>query len=57
MGCKSELKHGEERAVKSQLGKPDDVGYAVLYFASDESEFVSGAELVIDDAKGAIWVS
>lgn len=30
------------------LGKPIDIAYAVLYLASDESKFVTGAELVID---------
>ena len=29
-------------------GEPDDVANGVLYFASDESKFVTGAELVID---------
>lgn len=31
-----------------QLGDPDDVAYAVLYLASDESKFVTGAEFVVD---------
>ena len=30
------------------LGSPEDVAYGVLYLASDESKFVTGAELVID---------
>jgi cyclopentanol dehydrogenase len=29
-------------------GKPEEVAYGVLYLASDESSFVTGAELVID---------
>ena len=32
----------------SAFGEPTDVAYAVLYLASDESKFVTGAELVID---------
>ncbi|WP_395646929.1 glucose 1-dehydrogenase [Terricaulis sp.] len=30
------------------LGDPDDIANAVLYLASDESKFVTGAELVVD---------
>jgi NAD(P)-dependent dehydrogenase (short-subunit alcohol dehydrogenase family) len=29
-------------------GEPDDIAYGVLYLASDESKFVTGADLVID---------
>ena len=31
-----------------RIGEPDDVAYAVLYLASDESKFVTGAEFKID---------
>lgn len=30
------------------IGEPNDIAYAVLYLASDESKFVTGAELVVD---------
>lgn len=30
------------------VGQPEDVAFGVLYLASDESKFVTGAELVID---------
>jgi NAD(P)-dependent dehydrogenase (short-subunit alcohol dehydrogenase family) len=30
------------------LGEPDDIGYGVVYLASDESKFITGSELVID---------
>jgi 3(or 17)beta-hydroxysteroid dehydrogenase len=35
-------------AALGRLGEPDEVAYMVLYLASDESRFVTGAELVID---------
>lgn len=31
-----------------RIGEPDEIAYGVLYLASDESKFVTGAELVID---------
>lgn len=34
----------------SGLGKPEDVANLVLFLASDESRFVNGAELLIDNA-------
>jgi NAD(P)-dependent dehydrogenase (short-subunit alcohol dehydrogenase family) len=30
------------------IGEPDDIGWAVVYLASEESKFMTGAELVID---------
>ncbi len=33
---------------QKRMGKPEEVAYGVLYFASDESSYVTGAELVID---------
>ncbi len=35
-------------------GKPADIGYLVLYLASDESRFMTGAELVIDGGLTAV---
>lgn len=36
-----------------RLGKPEDVGNAVLFLASDEASYISGAELVIDGGYSA----
>ncbi|HWY13566.1 MAG TPA: SDR family oxidoreductase [Rhizomicrobium sp.] len=36
------------------IGEPDDIAYAVLYLASDESKFVTGAELKVDGGISAM---
>jgi len=30
------------------VGQPEDIGYGIVYLASDESKFITGSELVID---------
>ncbi len=41
------------RTPLGRLGQPEDVAMGVLYLASDESSFVTGAELVIDGGRTA----
>jgi NAD(P)-dependent dehydrogenase (short-subunit alcohol dehydrogenase family) len=36
------------RIPLGRLGTADDLAYGMLYLASDESSYVTGAELVID---------
>jgi 3(or 17)beta-hydroxysteroid dehydrogenase len=33
------------------VGTPDDIAYAVLYLASDEARYVTGAELLVDNGR------
>jgi NAD(P)-dependent dehydrogenase (short-subunit alcohol dehydrogenase family) len=44
---------GTRKAIEAKhplgrMGDADDVAWAIVYLASDESKFVTGAELVID---------
>ena len=42
------------RTPIGRTGRPEDIANGVLYLASDESSFVTGAELVIDGGFTAI---
>jgi 3(or 17)beta-hydroxysteroid dehydrogenase len=37
-----------------RIGEPDDIAYAVLYLASDESKLMTGSELVVDGGSTAM---
>jgi len=37
-----------------RLGRPNEVGYGILYLASDESSFTTGSELIIDGGISAM---
>lgn len=56
-------RNGDREATVRKLGRqiplgriavPDDVAYAVLYLASDESQFVTGSELKVDGGISAM---
>ena len=49
----SELAEMKARVPLGRFGSPQDIGYGVLYLASDESSFVTGSELVIDGGRTA----
>ena len=38
---------GAEQPIGT-MGEPDDIAWAVVWLASDEAKFVTGAEIVID---------
>lgn len=44
------MKMQDHEAAPWGLGKPEDVANLVVYLASEESRFVNGAEIVIDNA-------
>jgi 3(or 17)beta-hydroxysteroid dehydrogenase len=50
---KMEAKFGgapNQDAPASKQGEPNDIAYAALYLASDESKFMNGAQLRVDNA-------
>jgi NAD(P)-dependent dehydrogenase (short-subunit alcohol dehydrogenase family) len=42
------------RAAQGRMGKPEDVARAALYLASDDAEFVNGAQLFVDNGFSAV---
>ena len=53
---------GDDEAVRklarqipmNKIGDTDDVAYAVLYLASDESKFMTGSEIILDGGLSAM---
>ena len=44
----------ERQIPLGRVGRPEDVAYAVLYLASDESAFTTGTELIVDGGISAM---
>jgi 3-oxoacyl-[acyl-carrier protein] reductase len=42
----------KEEALIKRLGRPEDVAYAAVYLASDESDFVTGEVLTVSGGRG-----
>jgi NAD(P)-dependent dehydrogenase (short-subunit alcohol dehydrogenase family) len=38
----------DARHPLGHVGEPDDIGWAVVYLASEEAKFITGSELVVD---------
>jgi len=38
----------ERRQVMKRIGRPEDIGYAVAFLASDEASFITGTQLYVD---------
>jgi len=43
-----EKKEAEKEALLKRFGKPEDVANAILFFASDLSDFITGQTLIVD---------
>lgn len=42
------IKNQEQIIPMSKLGDPDDIAYAIMFFASDEAKYITGQSLVVD---------
>lgn len=38
----------EQRQVMKRIGRPEDIGYAAAFLASDEASFITGTQLFVD---------
>lgn len=50
----ADLRPASEPPAPSRLGEPDDVAHTVLFLASDESKFINGAAIRVDNAKSIV---
>jgi 3(or 17)beta-hydroxysteroid dehydrogenase len=52
--ARDDLRPASEGPAPSKLGEPDDIAYTVLFLASDESKFINGAAIRVDNAKSIV---
>jgi 3-oxoacyl-[acyl-carrier protein] reductase len=45
---KEERKDLEERTPLGRFGRPDEIGKAVAFLASEKASFITGADLLVD---------
>jgi len=50
----SGLRPAGDAPPPSKLGEPDDIAHTVLFLASDESKFINGAAIRVDNAKSVV---
>ncbi|MEW4466514.1 SDR family oxidoreductase [Parasphingorhabdus sp. JC815] len=54
MMARNDLRPASEGPAASALGHPDDIAHTVLFLASDESRFINGAAIRVDNAKSVV---
>ena len=51
---RDDLRPNSEGPAPSKLGEPDDIANTILFLASDESKFINGAAIRVDNAKSVV---
>ncbi|AMO71312.1 SDR family oxidoreductase [Sphingorhabdus sp. M41] len=51
---RDDLRPSSEGPAPSALGEPDDIANTILFLASDESKFINGAAIRVDNAKSVM---